>query len=262
MAYETIDYTVDEGIAKVTLDRPAVLNAFDVQMLDELNDALYTAHASESVFVVILTGRGRGFCSGADVSNMEDRDDRETKTEYGAHVWKVQNVVKQLYMGRKPVVGAVNGPAVGAGCDFALACDLRILSDDAVLREQFVNIGLVPGDGGGWLLPRLVGESKAKELLLTGRDVTAQEASDLGLAVDVVAKDQLSSAARDLAMELRDKPTTSMQRTKSLIDTSQSFEEYSRAAFEAQWECIRDPEHEEAVRALQEGREPSFDRES
>lgn len=260
-SFENIAYSVEEGRAEILLDNPEKLNAFDATMLVDLNEAIQQAMADDRVYVVILSGRGRGFCSGADVSNMNDREDRENKLTYGAHLWKVQNVDRLLYNGPKPVIAAVNGPAIGAGCDFALACDLRVMSESAYLRQQFVNIGLVPGDGGAWLLPRLVGESKAKELILTGRDIGAEEAKEIGLAVDVAEDGRALETARELADDLREKPTLAMQNTKGLIDITQPFEEYAHRAYQRQWECINDPEHHEAVAALREGRDPEFDRE-
>lgn len=258
--YDYVDYTVTAGRAEIVLDRPDVLNAFDATMLAELNECLLDAHADEDAYVILLTGRGDGFCSGADVSNMDGREDRRNAFTYGEHLWGVQYVNRLLYFGEKPTIAAVNGPAVGAGCDFALACDLRVMADDAFLREQFVNIGLVPGDGGGWTLPRLVGEAKAKEYLLTGRDIEADDAAELGLVVDVVPADDLLETARDLADEIRDKPATAVRHTKSLIDASQSFAEYCHAAHERQWECVTDDEHREAVEAVANGERPELDR--
>lgn len=255
-----IDYTVTDGRAEIALNRPEVYNAFTPAMLEAFNEALVDAMSDEDVYVVVLTGRGKGFCSGADVSAMEGRDDRKTKFRYGAQLWKVQYVDRLLYFGPKPTVAAINGPAAGAGSDFALACDLRVMSEKAFLRPQFVDIGLIPGDGGGWLLPRLVGEGKAKEYLMTGRDITAQDADELGLVVDVVPDDDLMDVARDLADDLRDKPKTAIRHTKELIDVRQSFAEYAAAAHELQWACINDPEHHEAVEAFNEGRAPQFQR--
>lgn len=257
--YEYIDYTVAEGRAEIVLNRPDILNAFHDEMIEEIVLALMDAHNDERVFAIMLTGAGRAFCSGADVTNMgeEGGDSQLTAAE---HLWKVQNVVRYLYHGPKPTVAAVNGPALGAGCDFALACDLRVMEEDAFLREQFVNIGLVPGDGGGWLLPRLVGEAKAKEYVLTGKDITPEEASDAGLVVEVVESGESKSAARTLTNELRDKPARAMQNTKDLVGFGRSFEEYAQAAIEAQWEVTNHPEHDEAIRALQEDRDPDFDR--
>jgi enoyl-CoA hydratase/carnithine racemase len=261
MVCEKIDYDVVDGRAEVLFNRPDLMNAFDEETLLELNDALQRAMTDDAVYVVILSGRGRGFCSGADVTSMDGREDREKKHLYGSHLWLVQNVDRLLYFGQKPTVAAVNGPAVGAGCDFALACDLRVMNEETFLRQQFVNIGLVPGDGGAWLLPRLVGESKAKELILTGRDIEASEAVDIGLAVEAVPDGETMERARDLANTIRDKPSIAMQNTKRLIDSNQSFEDYTQAALEAQWECVNDSEHTEAVNAVIEGRAPEFNRE-
>lgn len=258
--HQHIEYTVTEGRAEIVLDRPDVYNAFTPDMLVALNESLVEAMADDGVYVVLLTGRGDGFCSGADVTGMDGRDDRANEFRYGAHLWKVQYVDRLLYFGPKPTVAAVNGPAVGAGSDFALACDFRVMGDGAYLRPNFVNIGLVPGDGGGWLLPRLIGESKAKEYLMTGREISPAAADDLGLLADRVPDGEVVDAARDLADELRDKPTTAMRYTKELIDVGRSFAEYAAEAHERQWECVNDPEHHEAVRAFEEGREPAFDR--
>ena len=258
MAYEKIDYDVVDGRAEMLFNRPDLMNAFDEETLLELNDALQRAMTDDAVYVVILSGRGRGFCSGADVTSMDGREDREKKHLYGSHLWLVQNVDRLLYFGQKPTVAAVNGPAVGAGCDFALACDLRVMGPDGLLREGFVNVGLVPGDGGAWLLPRLVGESKAREYLLTGRDITPVDAVDIGLAVEE-ADDPLA-AARALAAEIRDKPAMAVQHTNRLVDPEQGFEDYCEKATRYQWDCVTDPEHHEAVAAFNEKRAPEYDR--
>lgn len=257
--HNNIQYNVTDGIAKIILDRPDVLNAFTDEMIAEIVDALMDAQTREDVYSILLTGAGRGFCSGADISNMGG-DDRN-RQEAAEHLWAVQNVVRQLYHGPKPSVAAINGPALGAGCDFALACDLRVIEEDAYMREQFVNIGLIPGDGGGWLLPRLVGEAKAKEYILTGKDITPDAAEEMGLVVEVVEPDTAVDAAQELAEALRDKPAPAMQRGKHLINGTQSYEEYGQAAIEAQWEVTGHPEHTEAVSSLRESREPDFDRE-
>jgi enoyl-CoA hydratase/carnithine racemase len=258
--YEYIQYDVTEGIAKIVLDRPDVLNAFHEEMIAELVAALIDSQERDDVYSIVLTGAGRGFCTGADISSMGDSD-QQTRQEAGKHLWAIQNVVRQLHKGPKPSVAAINGPALGAGCDFALACDMRIIEEDAYMREQFVNIGLVPGDGGGWLLPRLVGEAKAKEYILTGKNITPEAAEDMGLVVKVVEPNTAEEAAMELAEELRDKPALAVQRSKLLIDVTQSYEEYGQAAIEAQWAAKNHPEHTEAITALREDREPNFDRE-
>lgn len=257
MPYEHLDYAVEEGIATITLDRPEVYNAFNRPMVIEINEAIRTAEADDGVYAMVLTGAGDGFCAGADTTDMRDWDDA-TEEEYGAYLWMVQRVVANLRGASTPSVAAVNGPGVGAGCDFALACDLRVMAPESLLREGFVNIGLIPGDGGAWLLPRLVGESKAREYLLTGRDITPEDAVDIGLAVEE-AEDTLDTA-RELAAEIRDKPAVAVRRTNDLVDPQRSFEDYCALACAYQWECVTDAEHDEAVAAFNEGREPDYGR--
>ncbi len=257
--YEYVDYTVTDGRAEIVLNRPDVLNAFHDAMVEEILLALFDAYSDERVFVILLTGEGRAFTSGADVTDMGEEGDRN-RLESAEHLWKVQNVVRYLYHGPKPSVAAINGPALGAGCDFALACDLRVMAEDAFLREQFVNIGLVPGDGGGWLLPRLVGEAKAKEYILTGKDITPDDALESGLVTDVVESEDVRAVGRELANDLRDKPAGAMRHCKDLVGFERSFEDYSQDAIDAQWEVRNHPEHDEAIRALREDREPNFDR--
>lgn len=257
--YEDVRYETEDGIATITIDRPETYNAFRGRTLEELNDAVRRATDDDAVYVVILTGAGDGFCAGADVTEMPDWSSL-TKEEYAGYLWSVQNVVRQLRRTPKPTIAAVGGPAIGAGCDFALACDMRVMGEGGILREGFVNVGLVPGDGGAWLLPRLVGEAKAKELVMTGRDVGPEEAVDLGLAVEAVPSEEVRDRARDLANTLRDKPAVAMQETKALFDSTATYDDYAQAAIEGQRAARDDPEHTEAVSALREGRDPDFDR--
>lgn len=255
---EDVKYNVERGIATITIDRPEVYNAFRRQTILELNALLRDADEDERVYALVLTGADNGFCAGADVNDMPDWSEEMTKEAYAGYLWGVQNVVRQLRNMNKPSVAAVDGPAIGAGCDFALACDVRVVGADAVLREGFVRVGLIPGDGGGWLLPRLIGESKAKEYLLTGRDITPEDAVDLGLATEIA--DDPVAAAHSFAEEVRDLPATAVRYTNALVDSEQSFEDYCERAIEYQWECVNDEEHHEAVAAFGEDREPEYDR--
>jgi len=256
--YEDISYDVDRGLATITIDRPDVYNAFRKRTLVDLNDALRTVDDDDGVYVVVLTGRDPGFCTGADTTEIPGWD-QMTKEDYAGFLWRVQNVVRQLRTMPTPVVAAVNGPAVGAGSDFALACDMRVVGPDALFREGFVRIGLISGDGGGWLLARLVGEAKAREYLLTGRDIPPEEAVDVGLAVEQA--DDALAAARELAEELRDLPALAVQNSKRLLDPSLSLEEYFERAIEYQWQCVNDPEQDEALDAFTTDRDPEYDRE-
>ena len=255
--YDHISYDVADGIAVLTLDRPDVYNAFNDAMITELNDVIKRVKQDEAVYSLLLTGAGNGFCTGADVSEMPDWAS-QSKAEYGAFLQKVQDVVRQLRSLEKPSVAAVNGPAVGAGCDFALACDVRYIASNAYLTEGFVNVGLVPGDGGAWLLPKLIGESKAREYLLTGKDILPEEAEELGLVSDVA--DDVVATAREFAEKVTNKPAIAVQRTNRLIGAGASFEDHCERAIDYQWECVNDPEHEEAVAAMREGRDPEYER--
>jgi enoyl-CoA hydratase/carnithine racemase len=254
--YSDIRYETDTGIATITIDRPDVANAFREETISELNDALATARDDDGVYVLVLTGANEGFCAGADVSEMPNWKARGKK-EYSEFLRSVQDVVRKLREMATPSVAAVAGPAIGAGCDFALACDLRVAGPDAVFREGFVRVGLVPGDGGAWLLPRLIGEAKANEYLLTGKDMSADEAVNLGLVIEVTASPV--DRAQELAGDIRELPVKAVQNTNRL-DPDVPFDEHCEQAIDYQWECVTNPEHDEAVTALQESRSPEFDR--
>lgn len=255
--YEEIHYESEDGIATITIDRPDAYNAFTSTTLGELNDALRRVANDDAVYVVIVRGAGDAFCAGADVTRMPDWDEMSLE-EYAGYLWTVQNVVRQLRGLEKPSIAVVDGPAIGAGCDFALACDMRVVGPDALMREGFVRVGLVPGDGGAWLLPRLIGESRARKYLLTGMDIDAEEALDVGLAAEK-SEDPLEEA-HALADRLLSLPATAVRRTNQLVDATASFEDYCERAIAYQWECVNDPEHDEAVAAFNEDRDPSYDR--
>jgi 2-(1,2-epoxy-1,2-dihydrophenyl)acetyl-CoA isomerase len=247
----------EQGIATIVLDRPEVYNAFTRDMIGELNEALEQVQVDENIYVVVVTGAGDGFCTGADIGSMPDWT-TQSKSEYAAFINEVQDVVRNLRSLAKPSIAAVNGPAVGAGCDFALACDVRYVASDASLREGFIQVGLVPGDGGAWLLPKLIGDSRAREYLLSGIDIPAEEAVEIGLAS--ASTDDALASAKEFARELRNLPSTAIRHTNRLISGTDSFEDHCQQAIDYQWECINDPEHDEAVAAFRDGREPEYDR--
>lgn len=256
--YEDITFAVDDGIATITIDRPEVHNAFTRDTVHELTDALDTAAADDGVYAIVLTGAENSFCAGADVRTIPDWTEL-SESEYTTFLKHVQDIVQTLRTAPKPTVAAVKGAAIGAGCDFALACDVRFVGPDAIFREGFVRLGLVPGDGGAWLLPKLVGESIAREYLLSGRDITAAEAVDIGLASDM--SEEPLNAAEAFAAEIRSLPRQAVARTKALIDADETFSEHCERAIEYQWACLSDPERDEAVDAFLNDREPTYDRE-
>lgn len=257
--FDTLEYTVDEGRAEIVLDRPEALNAFTERMLEELNVVLEAALDDDSVYAIVLTGAGRGFCSGVDLNKTESHD--ETRIRFEEHKLLVDSVFRQLFAGRKPTIAAVNGPAVGGGLGFALSCDFRVMSEDAFLLDQHLNIGLAPSTGAGWILPRLIGLQRAKEFVLTGRRMPAEEAHDLGLVVEVTPDGETIDAARTLANDLRDKSAAAMRHSLELLNGEYTFEEYRQASIAAQWESRQSPEYGESIAAVAEKREFDFDRE-
>ena len=235
--FETVSYAVTEGRGEVRLDRPDVLNAYDDRMLDELDACIETAMTDDAVGAVVLTGRGRGFCSGVDLDAATDHAD--TRQAFRAHRGQVDAVYRRLYKSEKPTIAAVNGPAIGAGFGFALCCDLRVMATDAFMRDHHLDVGLAPSVGAGWLLSRLVGESKAKEIVLRSGDVTADDAADCGLVTEVVEPGETVAAARRIADDLVEKPRTALRGAVNLLNAPLSFEEYVQSATEWQWRCRR-----------------------
>lgn len=259
MTYEDVTYRATGGYAVIALDRPDVLNAYTQPMLEELNMALEDATDDESVYAIVLTGNGKGFCSGKDTSVGEKPDYRMEKAD---RLGKVASAMKLLYSGAKPSVAAVNGPAVGGGMELALSCDFRVMSEGAFLRDAHVDIGATPATGGGWILPRMIGEARAKEVVLLGEDITAEKAEELGVAIEVVPDGECLSAAESVAATLRDKPALALRESKRLVDpTAGSFDEHAGAVFESRWACEGDSESIEAAAARREGRKPEFGRE-
>jgi len=237
-----------------------MMNAFDEATLLELNEGLQRAMTDDSVYVVILSGRGRGFCSGADITSMDGREDRESKHRYGAHLWLVQNIDRLLYFGEKPTVAAVNGPAVGAGCDFALACDLRVMAEGAFCaNSSSTSVSSPVTEAHGSYHDRLV---RAKRRRSSSPDATSLR-TRRRRSVSPSTSSVMPKSSTPLATwrtNCETSPATAVRGSKKLIDTAQSFEEYTWAALEEQWKCVNDPEHTEAVDALLEGRPSEFDR--
>ncbi len=194
-------YEVSEQIATITLDNPTRKNAFTLEMIDAWADALVQATEDDGVRVVITTGAGDAFCSGIDLSVLQQVEDvplaRKRMLTHGVH--KVARAVERL---DKPLIAAVDGVAVGAGLDMALMCDMRFVSRRARLSEGYIKVGLVPGDGGAWFLPRLVGPAKALELLLTGDFIDGEEAVRIGMANRVYDHTELHEQTRTFARQL------------------------------------------------------------
>jgi len=200
-----LEYHVEDGVGTILLNRPHVKNAFTFEMISDWAAVLRSARVDPAVRVVVVTGAGNAFCSGVDMSVLEQVGDEPLalKSMLTERVHDVARAVDEL---SKPMIAAVNGVAVGAGMDMALMCDLRILARSARMSEGYIKVGLVPGDGGCYYLPRLVGMQKALELLWTGDFVEAEEALRIGLASQVHDDEEFVTAWRAFAMRLAEQP--------------------------------------------------------
>src|SRR5438309_8147182 len=210
-----VDLRSHGGVAVIRFNRPEKMNAIGALTRTQLAEAIKQAERDDAVRVVVLTGSGRAFCSGADVTEMAPGAGMRTPEDVG-------NVLRNEYMPMlmrlrtmpKPVIAAMNGPAVGIGASYALACDMRIATPEAYLLEAFVNIGLAPDGGVSWLLPRLAGTGVAYEMFFTGKPLSATDAHRLGVINRLVPADRLEEEVRDLANHLAAQPRQAMAGAK------------------------------------------------
>ena len=209
-----VDVDIDEGIAVVTMNRPQALNAFNSEQLDLLDAAFHALGQDRSVRVVVLTGAGnRAFAAGADIKEMVDLSPA-AGIAFGRKGQALTNAVERL---PQPVIAAVNGYAFGGGCELALACDIRLASENARFAQPEVSLGIPPGWGGTQRLPRLIGPGLAAELIYTGRHVHAEEAQRIGLVNAVHPLDQLMAAAREMAGRIARNSPAAIRASKSLM---------------------------------------------
>ena len=267
MEFEQILYEKADGVATITLNRPERMNAFTSTMIREWAQALEDARLDREVRVVIVTGAGRGFCAGADLrgeSELTERPDREGPVAAAdRRNWLrdgVHNVPRQVALLDKPYLAAVNGPAVGAGMDMCSMADLRIASEQARFAMSYVKVGLVPGDGGCYYLPRIVGLAKALELIWTGDFIDAQEALRIGYVSRVVPADELMPTARELAQRIARGPAVAVQLAKRLVyrGLGGDVQEALEAAGQAMAIVQSTEDAREGPRAFVEKREPQF----
>jgi len=259
MTYDTLTLAISKGVARIVLNRPDQLNAFNEQLHQELAEALISLQADDAVRCLLITGAGRGFCAGQDLGAVDL--DADTKVDLGASLDRYYNpLVKRITGMNIPVIAAVNGVAAGAGANFALCCDIVIAARSASFIQSFSKIGLVPDCSGSWFLPRLVGPARAMALALTGDRIDAETAAEWGLIWKVVDDDELVSTTEQLAQQLAQGPTASLALTKRLL--AQSWQN----GLDAQLDLERDfqralsssNDFREGVRAFTEKRKPEF----
>ena len=255
---KTVEVTIEQRVATVRLNRPDRLNALSADMPSVLRRALEDLESKDSVGAIILTGEGRGFCSGADLELFGDVRGKDEVSDYIRDVYRP--LVLTMTGLDKPVVGAINGVAAGAGMGLALACDLRVMASDAAMTCAFVRLGLVPDAGVTWLLARTVGYSRALELALTGRSVPADECLQLGLADSIAEPDALLEQAGAVASKLAVGPQPATRLTKQLLRDSMIFDldEIIGREARAQQEAVFSEDHEEGLQAVREKREANF----
>lgn len=265
---DTVLIERDGAVATITLNRPESLNSMDKDLLDSLAAAGHELADDGDVRCVIITGAGRAFCAGGDVKGMASRPERQPGTPSGgatlvsnpSNLRAQEEISRLLYEMPKPTIAAVNGVAVGAGMSVALSADLRIVSEQARFGTAFARVGFSGDFGGTWLLQRLVGPARAKELYLLGEMITAQRALELGLATRVVAHETLMDEARALAKRLADGPTTAFARMKDNFThgATATFGDLLTREAQNMSFCGTTADHKEAARAFVEKREPVF----
>jgi enoyl-CoA hydratase/carnithine racemase len=264
VSYEQILYTKEDGIATITLNRPQILNAFTPTMIEEWASAIEATRLDPEVRVLIVTGAGRGFCSGADVRSFREREHTDGNPVVEGRYWlqhSVHRVPLALRTLDKPYIAAVNGPAAGAGMDMASMADIRFASEAARFTMSYVNVGIVPGDGGCYYLPRIIGVARALDLIWTGRTMEAQEALQMGYVSQVVPPDQLMDTVMSYARKLAKGPLVAMELAKRLIyeglETNNLFKEL-RSAEHAMTIARATEDAKEGPRAWAEKRPPQF----
>jgi len=257
MEFKYIIYEKSEGIATITLNRPEALNAFNKEVSDEFMQAIEDIKTDESIRVVILTGAGeKAFSTGADIKAMKGMNALKAR-DLSLMGEKICSILENL---EKPVIAAINGFALGGGLEVAMACDIRIASENARMGQTEINIGLIPGWGGTQRLTRLIGRTKAKELVFMGKMIDAKTAEQLGILNMVVPPDKFKEAVRQFALELASKAPIALRVAKALINKGAEVSLDSALALEREgFGVVASTEDlQEGVSAFTEKRKPTF----
>lgn len=261
MSLETVEYTFENSVAVIRMNRPDALNALSLQLTRDLSTAVRQA-ASDGARAVVLTGSGRAFCSGGDLREMKALGEKQGRIEayLDEPLRALHDVIRTIRETPIPFIAAVNGVCAGAGTNFALACDIVIAAEDASFNEAFVRIGLSPDCGGTFFLPRAIGEKLAAEIFMTGETVSAERAAQFGMINRVVSADSLMTEALLTAQKLAGGPTAVIGRIKRMLNVSFSNDLAAqlRLEHECQIESGRGEDFREGVTAFFEKRPPNF----
>lgn len=264
MEFKEILFQIDAGIATMTLNRPDTRNALtDPQMIAEIKSVCAKVNSDINIKALIVTAVDPAFSSGGNVKDMKERKGMfegtpaELVVKYGRNI---QDALLSVYHVEVPTIAAVNGSAVGAGCGLALMCDIRVASRQATFGETFLNVGLIPGDGSAYTMPRAVGMAKACELIFAADTIDADTALAVGLINQVAEHDQFLDAAKKMARRISSKPPQALRMTKRLIRRAQheTLEDTMLNAAAYQSLCHYTDDHMEALSAMFEKRKPQF----
>lgn len=256
--------SVDGRVATLTLNRDDIRNALTGSHLgDEIVHTCNWVNATPEISVLVITGAGKAFSSGGNIKNMRDRagefagDVPRLESNYRQGIQRIPLAIDALEV---PVIAAVNGPAIGAGFDLANMCDIRIGSTEALFGETFINLGIIPGDGGAWFLQRVVGYQRAAELTFSGRTLKAEEAQELGILLEVVTPERLLDRAAELARTFAAKPPQAVRYTKRLMKKAQrtNLPDFLDICAVYQGISHNTEDHGEAVAAFLDKRQPEF----
>jgi enoyl-CoA hydratase len=254
---DSLKYEVIEKIGIITINRPKALNAFNNDVLDEFNNLLGEIEKDNSVEVVIITGEGeRAFCAGADLAGIKN----STKEEFAQFIENGQMLMRKIETMNKTFIAAINGFALGGGLELALACDIRVASENAKLGTPEVGVGLIPGWGATQRLPKVIGLGRAKELILTGVHIKANAAEKLGLVNKVVTPEELINSAKEIAQKIAGNAPVAVKLAKSTINVAfdMSIDEGYKHELEAEKKCFETEDLQEGIQALFDKRKPNF----
>lgn len=264
MKYNTIAFEKEDHVAIITLNRPEKLNAVTRMMIDELKEALENVAIDDKVRVLIVTGAGRGFCAGADLkasgSEAEIGEGATPEEQRQTIRHGLQEVSLRLHRLSIPTIAMINGVATGLGFDWALACDLRIGSENARFRVSFTKVGAIPGGGGTWLMPKVIGMPKAAELIFTGDFLEAKEAEKIGVLNKLVPAEDLERETLSMARRIAENPPIAIRLSK--LQLRKGLEVNLESALDmiagCQTICLASEDYKEGVAAFREKREPKF----